>query len=225
MIHDISVQNLDVTFGIDRSGIVGADGPTHQGAFDMSFLRCVPNMVLLAPSNESECRDMLYTAFLYNGPAAVRYPRGSGPGEVESAEMRAIPIGKGVVKRTGTRVALLAFGTMVNPALTAGVELDATVVNMRSVKPMDNELILKMAESHEIIVSIEENTVNGGAGAGVAEVLSAAGCTTPILILGLPDHHVDQGETGSVLSSLGLDSAGIVASVRKRISLKATTSR
>ena len=145
--------------------------------------------------------------------------------EVESAEMRAIPIGKGVVKRTGTRVALLAFGTMVNPALTAGVELDATVVNMRSVKPMDNELILKMAESHEIIVSIEENTVNGGAGAGVAEVLSAAGCTTPILILGLPDHHVDQGETGSVLSSLGLDSAGIVASVRKRISLKATTSR
>ncbi|MBT4356144.1 MAG: 1-deoxy-D-xylulose-5-phosphate synthase [Proteobacteria bacterium] len=225
LIHDISVQNLDVTFGIDRSGIVGADGPTHQGAFDLSFLRCVPNMVLLAPSNESECRDMLYTAFLYNGPAAVRYPRGSGPGEVESTEMRAIPIGKGVVKQSGTRVALLAFGTMVNPALAAGIELDATVVNMRSVKPLDNELILEMAESHEIVVSIEENTIKGGAGAGIAEVLSAAGCPTPILILGLPDQHVDQGETGPVLTDLGLDAAGIVASVRKRMALKTTASR
>ncbi|XXK21405.1 1-deoxy-D-xylulose-5-phosphate synthase [Arenicellales bacterium nBUS_48] len=225
LIHDISVQNLDVTFGIDRSGIVGADGPTHQGAFDLSFLRCVPNMVLLAPSNESECRDMLYTAFLYNGPAAVRYPRGSGPGEVEFKEMRAIPIGKGVVKQSGTRVALLAFGTMVNPALAAGIELDATVVNMRSVKPLNNELILEMAESHEIVVAIEENTIKGGAGAGIAEVLSAAGCPTPILILGLPDQHVDQGETGSVLSNLGLDAAGIVASVRKRMELNTTASR
>jgi 1-deoxy-D-xylulose-5-phosphate synthase len=167
---------------------------------------------------------MLYTAFLYNGPAAVRYPRGSGPGEVESKEMRAIPIGKGVVKQSGSRVALLAFGTMVNPALAAGVELDATVVNMRSVKPLDNELILEMAESHEIVVSIEENTIRGGAGAGIAEVLSAAGCTTPFLILGLPDHHVDQGETGPVLSDLGLDAAGIVASVRKRMALKTPAS-
>jgi 1-deoxy-D-xylulose-5-phosphate synthase len=139
--------------------------------------------------------------------------------------MRAIPIGKGVVKQSGTRVALLAFGTMVNPALAAGIELDATVVNMRSVKPLDNELILEMAESHEIVVAIEENTIKGGAGAGIAEVLSAAGCPTPILILGLPDQHVDQGETGSVLSNLGLDAAGIVASVRKRMELNTTASR
>ena len=225
LIHDISVQGLDVTFAIDRAGIVGADGPTHQGAFDLSFLRCVPGMVIFAPSDEAECRDMLYSAFLHEGPAAVRYPRGSGPGAIESAVMQKIPIGKAQIRREGQGVALLAFGTMLGAALEAAETLNATVVNMRSVKPLDTNLILDMAKAHELLVTIEENTVLGGAGAGVSEVLSEAGCETPMMILGLPDQHVDQGDPGVVLANCGLDAAGICAAVQHRRPLQSVTSR
>ena len=225
LIHDISVQHLDVTFAVDRAGIVGADGPTHQGAFDLSFLRCVPGMVIFAPSDEAECRDMLYSAFLHEGPAAVRYPRGSGPGVRESAVMRPIPIGKAQIRREGQGVALLAFGTMLGAALEAAETLDATVVNMRSVKPLDTSLILDMAKAHELLVTIEENTVLGGAGAGVSEVLSEAGCETPMMILGLPDQHVDQGDPALVLANCGLDALGICAAVQHRRPLQSVTSR
>ena len=225
LIHDISVQRLDVTFAIDRAGIVGADGPTHQGAFDLSFLRCVPGMVIFAPSDEAECRDMLYSAFLHEGPAAVRYPRGSGPGMSESVVMRPIPIGKAQIRREGQGVALLAFGTMLGAALEAAETLNATVVNMRSVKPLDTNLILDMAKAHELLVTIEENTVLGGAGAGVSEVLSEAGCETSMMILGLPDRHVDQGDPGVVLAKCGLDAAGICAAVQHRRPLQSVTSR
>ena len=225
LIHDISVQHLDVTFAVDRAGIVGADGPTHQGAFDLSFLRCVPGMVIFAPSDEAECRDMLYSAFLHEGPAAVRYPRGSGPGASESAVMRPIPIGKAQIRREGQGVALLAFGTMLGAALEAAETLNATVVNMRSVKPLDTNLILDMAKAHELLVTIEENTVLGGAGAGVSEVLSEAGCETPMMILGLPDQHVDQGDPALVLANCGLDATGICAAVQHRRPLQSVTSR
>ena len=225
LIHDISVQHLDVTFAVDRAGIVGADGPTHQGAFDLSFLRCVPGMVIFAPSDEAECRDMLYSAFLHEGPAAVRYPRGSGPGVSESEVMRPIPIGKAQIRREGQGVALLAFGTMLGAALEAAETLNATVVNMRSVKPLDTNLILDMAKAHELLVTIEENTVLGGAGAGVSEVLSEAGCETPTMILGLPDQHVDQGDPALVLANCGLDAAGICAAVQHRRPLQSVTSR
>jgi len=225
LIHDISVQHLDVTFAIDRAGIVGADGPTHQGAFDLSFLRCVPGMVIFAPSDEAECRNMLYSAFLHEGPAAVRYPRGSGPGAAESAVMRRIPIGKAEIRREGQRVALLAFGTMLGAALEAAETLDATVVNMRSVKPLDVNLILSIAESHELLVTIEENTVLGGAGAGVSQALSEANCETPMIVLGLPDQHVDQGDPTLVLAQCGLDATGICTAVQHRRPLQSVTSR
>ena len=225
LIHDISVQHLDVTFAIDRAGIVGADGPTHQGAFDLSYLRCVPGMVIFAPSDEAECRDMLYSAFLHEGPAAVRYPRGSGPGTIESAVMRRIPIGKAQIRREGQGVALLAFGTMLNAALEAAETLNATVVNMRSVKPLDTNLILDMAKAHELLVTIEENTVLGGAGAGVSQALSEAGYETPTMALGLPDQHVDQGDPEAVLAHYGLDAAGICAAVLRRRPLQSVASR
>ncbi|MBT5227432.1 MAG: 1-deoxy-D-xylulose-5-phosphate synthase [Proteobacteria bacterium] len=225
LIHDISVQHLDVTFAIDRAGIVGADGPTHQGAFDLSYLRCVPGMVIFAPSDEAECRDMLYSAFLHEGPAAVRYPRGSGPGTIESAVMRRIPIGKAQIRREGQGVALLAFGTMLSAALEAAETLNATVVNMRSVKPLDTNLILDMAKAHELLVTIEENTVLGGAGAGVSQALSEAGYETPTMALGLPDQHVDQGDPGAVLAHYGLDAAGICAAVLRRRPLQSVASR
>jgi len=214
LVHDISVQNLDVTFAVDRAGIVGADGPTHQGAFDLSFLRCLPNLVIFAPADEAECRNMLFSAFDYEGPSVVRYPRGSGPGATESSEMHPIPIGKAETRREGKTVALLAFGTMVTPATLAGDTLDATVVNMRCVKPLDDTLIHKMSDTHDLLVTIEENVIAGGAGSGVAEVLSQRGSRTPLLQMGLPDHHVEQGESGEVLAALGLDAQGIVNAVR-----------
>jgi 1-deoxy-D-xylulose-5-phosphate synthase len=214
LIHDISVQELDVTLAIDRAGIVGADGPTHQGAFDLSFLRCVPGLTILAPADEAECRDMLYTAYLHPGPAAVRYPRGSGPGVAEKTAMTQLPIGQAHVRRQGHCIALLTFGTMLEPALQAAAELDATVVNMRSVKPLDQDTILAMADRHDLIVTLEENAVRGGAGAGVAEVLSDHGQAIPLLILGLPDQHIGQGEPAEVLARCGLDAAGIIKSIR-----------
>ncbi len=208
-VHDVSVQNLDVTFAIDRAGLVGADGPTHAGAFDLSFLRCIPNIVVMAPADEAECRNMLYTAYLHDGAAAVRYPRGTGTGAREQKRMTRIPIGKAQIVREGRRIAILAFGTMVQPALEAGVHLDATVVNMRFVKPLDEPLVVRLAEQYELLVTVEENTVLGGAGSAVNECLAAAGRAVRIINLGLPDRHIDHGKPAQMLADCGLDSEGI----------------
>jgi len=209
LIHDISVQDLDVMLAIDRAGLVGADGATHAGAFDHSFLRCIPGMVIMAPADEAECRDMLYTGFIHEGPTAVRYPRGSGPGIQTRDEMQMLPIGKAQVRREGKSVALLAFGSMVAPAEEVGDAIDATVVNMRFIKPLDSELIEAVARSHDLLVTIEENTISGGAGAGICEHLNNAGLTVPMLHLGLPDEHLEHGKPGKMLAEAGLDAAGI----------------
>ncbi|AXK40408.1 1-deoxy-D-xylulose-5-phosphate synthase [Crenobacter cavernae] len=217
LIHDVAIQKLPVLFAIDRAGLVGADGPTHAGAFDISYLRCIPNMIVMAPSDENECRQMLYTAFKIDGPTAVRYPRGSGPGVVPEETMRELPLGKGVVRREGNKVAILAFGSMVTPALAAGDELDATVVDMRFVKPLDEELVVHLAKSHDLIVTVEENTVMGGAGSACLEVLSARGITVDTLLIGLPDENVDHGDPVGMLADCGLNAAGIAASIRARL--------
>jgi 1-deoxy-D-xylulose-5-phosphate synthase len=217
LVHDVQLQDLPVLFALDRAGLVGADGATHHGAFDLSYLRCLPNMVVMAPSDENECRQMLYTGYVHPGPAAVRYPRGSGPGVAIQAEMTALPIGRAEVKRDGRRVALLAFGSMVPVALDAGQELDATVVNMRFVKPLDEALIADMATRHDLIVTLEENALMGGAGAAVAECLAAAGIVVPLLMLGLPDRFVDHGDQNQLLASVGLDRAGILAAIGARL--------
>lgn len=217
VLHDIALQNLPVVMALDRGGLVGADGPTHHGSFDMSFLTCIPNMVIMAPADENECRQMLSTAFAYDGPTAVRYPRGSGMGVAVAKELTTLPIGKGEIRRRGSKVALLAFGSMLKPALDAGAELDATVANMRFVKPIDRELILELAAQHTLLVSIEENALVGGAGSEVARVLEEAGSQTPLLRLGLPDRFIDHGEQAILLAELGLDGAGIAASVRERL--------
>ncbi|MDO9448916.1 MAG: 1-deoxy-D-xylulose-5-phosphate synthase [Rugosibacter sp.] len=217
LIHDIALQNLPVVFAIDRGGLVGADGATHNGAFDLSYLTCIPNMVIMTPSNEDECRKMLSTAFSIDGPAAVRYPRGSGSGIPVQPDLSTLAIGKGEVKRQGKRTALLAFGSMLTPALVAGDLLDATVVNMRFVKPIDNELINSLALNHALLVSIEENTIIGGAGAEVARILEESGHKVPHLRLGLPDHFIDHGDSATLLSEIGLDSAGIARSVCEKL--------
>ena len=217
LIHDIAIQNLPVVFAIDRAGLVGADGPTHAGSFDFSFLRCIPNMTVMAASNEKEVRQMLYTAFTMDSPVAVRYPRGQGPGKNIEAEMQAIEIGRGVVLHGGEKVALLAFGSMVEPSLKAGVELGVTVVNMRFVKPLDEKLVLELAGTHELLVTVEENVVMGGAGSAVAECLSRHGKTVPVLHLGLPDSYVEQGEPAGLLAECLLDSEGILYAVRERL--------
>jgi 1-deoxy-D-xylulose-5-phosphate synthase len=218
LIHDIALQNLPVVFAMDRGGLVGADGPTHHGAFDLSFLRCIPNMTVMAPSDENECRQMLYTAFTLSTPTAVRYPRGSGPGAEIVKEMTALPVGKGEVRREGKRVAILAFGSMLTPALAAGNELNATVANMRFVKPVDRELAYRLATTHDLVVTIEENVVAGGAGAGVAEALATDGISVPLLHLGLPDAFVEHGDPQLLLADCGLDSQGIVRAIRERMS-------
>ena len=219
VIHDVVLQNLPVVFAIDRAGLVGADGPTHAGSFDFSFLRCLPNTTIMAPADENECRQMLFTAFSLNSPSAVRYPRGSGPGVAIQEKMRALPIGKGEVRREGRRIALLAFGSMLKPALDAAEELNATVANMRFVKPLDNELVLKLALSHDLLVTIEENTINGGAGSAVVESLLKQNVTTNILQLGLPDRFIDHGDPAAMLVECGLDQGGIVAAVTRRVRL------
>ncbi len=216
LVHDISVQNLDVCLAIDRAGLVGADGPTHAGAFDLTYLRCLPNIIVLAPSNELECRNMLYTAYEHDGPSAVRYPRGAGPGvdTGEGTDMELIPIGEAQVLRRGSRIAILAFGSMVSPSLTAGESLDATVVNMRFVKPLDRKLVEEVAASHELIVTTEENVVAGGAGAGVNELLNDLGYVCPTLNLGLPDQHLAHGSPAKMLAESGLDAASIEARIK-----------
>ena len=216
LIHDVALQNLDVTFALDRSGLVGADGATHAGNYDMAYLRCIPNMVIMAPCDENESYRMLKTAFLYNGPAAVRYPRGTGPGSVIEKNLPALPIGKGQIIREGKHIAILAFGTMVKPALAAGEAIDATVVNMRFVKPVDHCLILEMAKSHRALVTVEEGTICGGAGSAVMETLSEEGITTPVLLLGLPDKFIDHGDVGQLLAMHKLDKNGIITSIQKR---------
>jgi 1-deoxy-D-xylulose-5-phosphate synthase len=216
LVHDVALQNLPVVFALDRAGIVGADGATHAGTYDFAFLRCIPNMVVMAPSDENECRQMLYTAFRHDGPSAVRYPRGAGTGVAVSQDLTALPIGRGHVCRQARRVALLAFGTMLAPALAAGEALDATVVNMRFVKPVDESLLAELARSHEAFVTIEEHVVMGGAGSAVAEALAAAGIVRPLLQLGLPDRFIDHGEQALLLRLEGLDGEGIERAVRER---------
>ena len=216
LVHDVALQNLDVTFALDRAGLVGADGATHAGNYDISFLRCIPNMVLMAASDENECRQMLTTAYRYEGPAAVRYPRGAGIGAAIAPELTEIAIGKGEIKRAGAGVAILAFGSMVAPSMQAGETLGATVVNMRFIKPLDVELVKRLAADHEYLVTVEEGAVMGGAGAAVAEALAAEGIVKPILMLGLPDKFIDHGDPAVLLASVGLDGKGITASIRQR---------
>ena len=217
LIHDVALQNLPVVFALDRGGIVGADGPTHHGAFDHSYLRCIPNMTVMAPSDENECRQMLYTAFTLDTPTAVRYPRGAGAGVEVQIEMKALAVGRGEIRREGKRVAILAFGSMVRPALDAGNELNATVANMRFVKPIDRELVFRLATTHDLLVTVEESVVAGGAGAAVAEALAADGFAVPVLHLGLPDHFVEHGDPQQLLADCGLDGEGILRSVRERL--------
>ncbi|MFC0133690.1 1-deoxy-D-xylulose-5-phosphate synthase [Massilia eurypsychrophila] len=216
LIHDIALQNLDVVFALDRAGLVGADGATHAGNYDMSYLRCIPNMVVMAASDENECRRMLTTGFHYPGPAAVRYPRGAGIGAAIEKELTSIEIGKGEIKRRGTGVAILAFGSMVAPSVAAAEGLNATVANMRFVKPLDVELVKQLARDHDYFVTVEEGSVMGGAGAAVAEALAAEGIVKPLLMLGLPDKFIDHGDPAALLAGVGLDAAGIAASIRQR---------
>ncbi|OZA30164.1 MAG: 1-deoxy-D-xylulose-5-phosphate synthase [Hydrogenophilales bacterium 17-61-9] len=219
LIHDIALQNLPVMLAIDRAGLVGADGPTHAGSFDLSFLRCIPNLLIAAPSDENECRRLLTTAFLHDGPSAVRYPRGSGVGAHIETGLDPLEIGKGVLRRSGRDVAFIAFGSLVAPALVAADALDASVADMRFVKPLDVALLRELAQNHRLLVTLEENAVAGGAGAGVAETLSALGVTTPMLHLGLPDSFIEHGDPARMLADCGLDAAGIEHTVRQRISL------
>ncbi|WP_273430693.1 1-deoxy-D-xylulose-5-phosphate synthase [Chitinibacter tainanensis] len=224
LVHDVALQNLDVTFAIDRAGLVGADGPTHAGSFDLSYLRCIPNVAILAPGDENECRQMLYTAYQHPGPACVRYPRGSGMGVAVESEMRALPWGKGEVRRqagpsAARKIAILAFGTVLEAALQAGEQLDATVVNMRFIKPLDTELISTLLASHDLLVTVEDNAIMGGAGSAVLEAMMAAGQCKPVLQLGLPDSYVEHGEQKQMLAECGLDADGIATAIRARLAV------
>ncbi|CNL41978.1 1-deoxy-D-xylulose-5-phosphate synthase [Yersinia aldovae ATCC 35236] len=212
LIHDVAIQNLPVLFAIDRGGLVGADGQTHQGAFDLSFMRCIPNMVIMTPSDENECRQMLHTGYHHNGPAAVRYPRGNGTG-TGLEPLAIIPMGKGIVRREGEKVAILCFGTLLAQAQIVADNLNATLVDMRFVKPLDEALVLEMATSHEVLVTVEENAIMGGAGSGVNELLMAKRQLVPVLNLGLPDHFVPQGEQDEMRAEFGLDAAGIQSQI------------
>ena len=216
LIHDIALQNLDVTFGIDRAGLVGEDGPTHAGAFDLSFLRCIPNMIVMAPADENETRQMLHTAYHYPGPAAVRYPRGTGPGVSIEQDMQLMEIGKGRIQRQGQKIAILSFGTLLASALNAADELDATVADMRFVKPLDTDLIDALADDHDLLVTLEENVIAGGAGSAVSEYLNQQNRWMPVMQLGLPDAFIDHGKHAQLLSDIGLDTPGILASIRQR---------
>lgn len=218
LIHDVAIQNLPVVFAIDRAGLVGADGPTHAGSFDLSYLRCIPNITVMVPADENECRQMLYTAYQMNTPAAVRYPRGTGGGISIQKEMHMLPLGRGEVRRQGEKIALLAFGSMLAPCLEAAEELGATVVNMRFVKPLDDDLVAELASNHEWLVTVEENTVMGGAGSAVAESLAIRGMVARLLHLGLPDFFIDQGDPAQMLSDCGLDKNGIIKSVQAKLS-------
>jgi 1-deoxy-D-xylulose-5-phosphate synthase len=219
LIHDVALQNLPVLFAIDRAGLVGSDGPTHAGSFDLSFLRCIPNMLIMAPSNEDECRQMLYTGFKHQGPAAVRYPRGSGPGTAVVASMRELPIGKAEVVKRGKGVAILAFGSILQPCTEVASSIGASLVNMRFVKPLDADVINEMARSHDLLVTVEENAVSGGAGSGVNELLAASGCSVNTLNIGIPDCYIEHGSRQDCLTMAGLDSEGILKQVTRRLEI------
>ena len=226
LIHDVALQNLPVVFALDRAGIVGADGPTHAGAYDIAYLRCIPNMSIMAPADENECRQMLTTAFREDHPTAVRYPRGAGIGAEVRPGLETLPFGKGELRREvrrgsgGRRIAILAFGTLLYPALEAGERIDATVANMRFVKPLDVNLVTRLALTHDVIVTVEEGCKMGGAGSAVLEALQAAGIVTPVLVLGLPDEFVEHGEPAKLLAMCGLDADGIERSILQRFAAK-----
>ncbi len=228
LIHDIAIQNLNVLFAIDRAGLVGADGPTHAGTFDLSFLRCIPNIIIMAPSNENECRQMLTTGYQYNGVAAVRYPRGAGPNTPIDAALSTLPIGKGVIVRESSalfdkptqKIAILSFGSMLTASLQAAETLNATVANMRFVKPLDTALILQLANSHDLIVTIEENALMGGAGAAVLEAMQMLNLTNATLCLGLPDTFIEHGVHENMLAECGLDATGIINAIQLKLNIK-----
>lgn len=219
LIHDVAVQNLDVLFAIDRAGLVGEDGPTHAGSFDLSYLRCIPGMLVMTPSDENELRLLLTTGHLFPGPAAVRYPRGSGPNASIDKELVPVEIGKAVVRRQGARVAILAFGVQLAEALQVGETLGATVVDMRFVKPLDEALVRELAGSHQLLVTVEENSIMGGAGSAVSEFLARENILLPVLHLGLPDYYVEHAKPAQMLAECGLDASGIEASIRERLAL------
>jgi 1-deoxy-D-xylulose-5-phosphate synthase len=216
LIHDVAIQNLDVTFALDRGGVVGPDGATHAGSFDLTYLRCVPNMLVAAPADENECRQLLTTAFLHEGPAAVRYPRGSGPGARIEAELKPLPIGKAEIRRRGAGLAILAFGSPLTDALEVGAELGGTVVNMRFVKPLDEALIVELARTHVALVTVEDNAVAGGAGSAVAELLASKNMQVALLQLGLPDAFLEHASREDLLAEAGIDAAGIRVAILKR---------
>jgi 1-deoxy-D-xylulose-5-phosphate synthase len=216
LIHDVALQNLPVVFALDRAGMVGSDGATHQGSYDISFLRCIPNMTVMAPADENECRQMLYTATTLPGPSAVRYPRGTGPGVALVEEMTALPIGRGQIRREGrSGLAILVFGTLLDSAQKIAERLDATVVNMRFIKPLDEDLVISLAERHRAIITIEENATIGGAGSAVGELLASEGLLIPILQLGIPDRFIEHGSRDSCLVAAGLDAAGLTSSIER----------
>jgi 1-deoxy-D-xylulose-5-phosphate synthase len=217
LIHDVAIQDLDVLFAMDRAGLVGEDGATHAGAYDLSYLRCIPNMLIMAPSDENETRQLLYTGYIHQGPAAVRYPRGTGPGAIIDKSMTALPIGKAVTKREGSTVAILNFGTLLGSALQVAEKLDATVVDMRFVKPLDKEMVLKLAASYKLLVTLEENTIAGGAGSGVSELLAEEAVVIPVLQLGLGDKLIDHANHNEQLSLAGLDSEQIIDRIQQRL--------
>jgi 1-deoxy-D-xylulose-5-phosphate synthase len=217
VIHDVAIQNLPVLFAIDRAGLVGSDGPTHAGSFDLSFLRCVPNMLIMAPADENECRQMLYTGFQHQGPAAVRYPRGKGPGKTVETAMREIPIGKAEVVKHGSGIAILAFGSCLQPCSDVAARLGASLVNMRFVKPLDAQVITQMAQTHKLIVTVEENAVSGGAGSAISELLAATGMAVDILHIGIPDRYIEHGSRDDCLAMAGLDANGIFDQVSRRL--------
>ena len=217
LIHDVALQNLNVLFAIDRAGLVGEDGPTHAGSFDLSYLRCIPNMIVMTPSDEDETYKLLSTGYAHGGPAAVRYPRGKGPGSTIAAGFEPVELGKAVLRRKGRSVAILAFGSMLAPAMDAAEQLNATVADMRFVKPLDEELIGDLAASHQLIVTIEENTINGGAGSGVNEYLLSCNYSTPILNLGLPDKFLEHGKVAEMLAEVDLDCDSISDAIREKL--------
>ena len=222
LIHDVALQNLDVLFAMDRAGLVGEDGATHAGAYDISYLRCIPNMVLMAPSDENETRQLLYTGYMHKGPAAVRYPRGKGPGVEIQSEMVSLPLGKGTLKREGHQVAILNFGALLTSAIEAAQKLDASVADMRFVKPLDEELVRDLAQSHQLLVTLEENSIRGGAGSAVTEFLASEGVVLPVLQLGIPDQFVDHGKHTEQLEAINLNAEGILDAITQRLSLLAS---
>jgi 1-deoxy-D-xylulose-5-phosphate synthase len=221
LIHDVAIQNLDVLFAIDRAGLVGADGCTHDGSFDLSFLRCIPNMIIMAPSDENQCRQMLYTGYEYKGPAAVRYPRGTGTGVIIEEDMQAIELGSALLLKESTRstpkVALLSFGSMLEPATAVAQSLDATLVDMRFIKPLDTNMIAKLAASHDLLVTLEENVISGGAGSGVNEYIAYEGLACPVLNIGLPDRFIPHGTVNELHQEIGIDAPGIEATIVARL--------